>query len=171
MCARTGWGLSSFLYLTNYPIIKDGDFLLSLSRQGPNLSFPLTYAFSAQLCEDSPFTAPCLHDAQQLTSFLLHTHCFSNYSWVVEEWIGEQKIFISWSVFSNWKIHTKYLVSHRRILCRLVELHIRCEINLRSRREGFKRPLKNTDVPPARLVSLGSLAADRKHMFLSISRK
>lgn len=92
MCARTGWGLISFSLLD---IIKDGDFLLSLSRQGPTLSFPFTCSFTAQLCADSPFAAPCLHAAQELTSFFLHTHCSPNYSWVVEEWIGEQKFFIS----------------------------------------------------------------------------
>lgn len=92
MCARTGWGLISFSLLD---IIKDGDFLLSLSRQGPTLSFPFTCSFTAQLCADSPFAAPCLHAAQELTSLLLHTHCSPNYSWVVEEWIGEQKFFIS----------------------------------------------------------------------------
>lgn len=151
MCARTGWGLS----LMSYPIIKDGDFFLSLSRQGPTLSFPFTYTFSSQLCEDSPLAAPCLQDAQQLTSFLLHIHCSPNYSWVAEEWIEEQEFFISWSVFWNWKIHTKYLVSHRRILCRLVELHIRCKMNLGSQREGFKCPLNNTDVPPVRLGITG----------------
>lgn len=41
--------------------------------------------------------------------------------------------FISRSDFSNWKIYEKYLVSHRRTLCRLVELHIGYEMNLRSR--------------------------------------
>lgn len=136
-------------------IIKDEEFILSLSRQSPTLSFPFTYAFSAQLCDNSPLAAPCLHDAQQLTSFLLHTHCSSNYSWVVEEWNEEQKFLISWSVLWNWKIHTKYLLSHRRILCRLMELHIICEMNLGSWREGFKCPLKNTDVPPARLGITG----------------
>lgn len=151
MCARTGWGLS----LMSYPIIKDGDFFLSLSRQGPTLSFPFTYTFSSQLCEDSPLAAPCLQDAQQLTSFLLHIHCSPNYSWVAEEWIEEQEFFISWSVFWNWKIHTKYLVSHRRILCRLVELHIRCKMNLGSQREGFECPLNNTDVLPVRLGITG----------------
>ena len=63
----------------------DGDFLLSLCSQGPTLSFLFTHAYSAQLYEDSPFAAPRLHAAQELASFLLHTHCSPNYQWLAEE--------------------------------------------------------------------------------------
>lgn len=159
MCARTGWDLNSFSLLDKFIIIhpysslRMKNFFSLYPGRAPLFHSLLLMLF--QLSSVTILAAPCLHDAQQLTSFLLHTHCSSNYSWVVEEWNGEQKFLISWSVLWNWKIHTKYLLSHRRILCRLVELHIICEMNLGSWREGFKCPLKNTDVPPARLGITG----------------
>lgn len=73
----------------------DGDYFISPSSRGPVLSFLFTYAFSAELYEDSPFSALGLHAAQELASFLLHTQYSPNYGWLVEEWIGEQRFFLS----------------------------------------------------------------------------
>lgn len=115
MCARTGWLSAPFLYLkllhhygqrfsSLYParVPLFHSFLPSLSSQCPTLSFLFTHAFSAQVCEDSPFAPfPHLHAAQELVSFLLHTHSSPNYWWLTEEWVGEQRFFISGSVFWN----------------------------------------------------------------------
>lgn len=114
--------------ISSHSIFRGG---LLLFSQPFSLLFLLIHTFLAHLLLHLLFTF--LHPAHNCASIHLHTRCSPKCRQSAEEWAGELGAFISQSDFSNWKIHENYLVSHRRALCRLVELYTGYEMNLASR--------------------------------------